>query len=84
MRRGAAAAIDCPTPAPSRRTVYARALHRACVVVGGVPQLAAQIGATEAAVRGWVEGTERPPELFFLAAVEILLLHAEERPGPAS
>lgn len=84
MRPGAAAAIDCPTPAPSRRTVYARTLHRACMVVGGLPELAAKLRATETALRAWIEGVEDPPESFFLAAVEILLLQAEEGRGIAS
>jgi len=84
MRTGASRAADCPTAAPSRRTVYARAFHRACLVLGGVPQLAAQLSAPEAAVRSWIEGIEEPPEASFLAAVEILLLDAQERHGTAS
>ena len=84
MRTGAAAATDCPLGAPSRRTIHARTLHRACVVIGGVAQLAAQLKATEAAVRNWIEGIDEPPESVFLAAVEILLLHAEEGRGVAS
>jgi hypothetical protein len=84
MRSGSAPATDCPTPAPRRRTLYARALHRACEVTGGVAALAAQLKASEAAVRAWIEGAEDPPEAAFLAAVEILLLNAEERRGPAS
>lgn len=84
MRSGTHPASDCPTPAPQRRTIYARTLHRACEVAGGLAALAAHLGASEAATRGWIEGTEDPPERFFLAAVEILLLHAEERRSPAS
>lgn len=84
MRTGAAAATDCPVPAPSRRTIYARTFHRACLVAGGVAQLAAQLQAPEAAVQRWIEGADDPPESFFLAAVEILLLDAEERPGSAN
>jgi DNA-binding transcriptional regulator YdaS (Cro superfamily) len=59
-------------------------LHRACLVLGGAAQLAAQLGASEAAVRSWIEGIDEPPESAFLAAVEILLLNAEERNGTAS
>ena len=84
MRTGASRAADCPTAAPARRTVHARALHRACLVLGGVAQLAAQLGASEAAVRSWIQGIDEPPESAFLAAVEILLLNAEERNGTAS
>jgi hypothetical protein len=78
MRTGATASTDCPSAAPSRRTVAARALHRACLVVGGVAALAAQLKTSEAAVRSWIEGIDEPPESAFLAAVEILLLHVEE------
>lgn len=84
MRTGATAAVDCPTATPSRRTIYARALHRACLIVGGIAPLAAQLKASEAAVRSWMEGIDAPPESAFLAAVEILLLHAEEGRGTAS
>lgn len=78
MRPGTTRSTDCPIPAPSRRTVHARALHRACVVLGSVAALAAQLKASEAAVRSWIEGIDEPPESAFLGAVEILLLHAEE------
>ena len=78
MRTGTAGPTDCPAAAPSRRTVHARALHRACGVVGGVAALAAQLKASEAAVRSWIEGIDEPPESAFLGAVEILLLHAEQ------
>lgn len=78
MRPGTSRSTDCPIPAPSRRTVHARTLHRACVVLGGVAALAAQLKASEAAVRSWIEGIDEPPESAFLGAVEILLLHAEE------
>jgi hypothetical protein len=84
MRTGASAATDCPTAAPSRRMVHARAMHRACVIVGGVAALAAKLKASEAAVRGWIEGIDEPPESTFLGAVEILLLHAEEGRGTVS
>ena len=39
---------------------------------------------SEATVRSWIEGIDEPPESAFLAAVEILLLHAEEGSGTAS
>lgn len=84
MRTGTSRAADCPNAAPARRTVHARTLHRACLVLGGVAQLAAQLRASEVAVRSWVEGIDEPPEATFLAAVEILLLNAEERDGTAS
>ncbi|MGH8742391.1 MAG: hypothetical protein ACREUN_15830 [Burkholderiales bacterium] len=83
MRTGAATA-DCPAAAPSRRTIHARTIHRACLAVGGVAQLAAQLQASETAVRSWLEGIDEPRESVFLAAVEIVLLDAEARPRSAS
>lgn len=84
MRTGATAPADCPIAAASRQTVQARALHRACVVIGGVAALAARLKASEVAVRSWIEGIDEPPESAFLTAVEILLLHVEEGSGAAS
>lgn len=84
MRIGASAAADCPLARPSRETTYARALHRACLLLGGVGQLAAHLEASEHAVRDWLEGREEPPEHVFVAAVEIILLAAENAPGRAS
>lgn len=84
MRPGASAANDCPRATPARESTYARALHLACVILGGVAQLAAHLEATEAAVRSWIEGIDEPPSSAFLAAVEVLLLDAEKRSGLAS
>ncbi len=52
-------------------------MHRACVIVGGVTQLAGQLKVAEAAVHAWLNGVEEPPLDVFLATVEILLLHAD-------
>jgi hypothetical protein len=76
--RVSTAKIDCPVPAPSRQTTYARALHRACLILGGVPQLANHLGVSEAPLRAWLEGRADPPQMVFLAAVEIVLLHLEK------
>ena len=72
------AKIDCPVPPPSRETTQARALHRACLILGGVPQLASHLGVAEAALQTWLEGRDDPPQMVFLAAVEIVLLHLEK------
>ena len=71
-----AAAADCPLAKPSRQSTYARAMHRVCVIVGGVAQLAGHLKVSETAVRAWLNGVEEPPLDIFLASVEILLLHA--------
>ena len=84
MRISTSAAEDCPLARPSRTTTYARTLHRACVLLGGLEHLAAHLKASEYAVRDWLEGREEPPEEIFLAAVEIILLAAENAPGQAS
>ena len=68
---------DCPKPPPARQNTYARALHRACLVLGGVDQLCRHIGVSEASLRAWLEGREDPPQMVFLAAVEIVLLHLD-------
>ena len=79
----AARRVDCPTAPPSRKTTYAKALHRACIVLGGAPELAIRLNVPEPALLSWMEGRDDPPEEVFLAAVEILLLHLEA-PGKAN
>jgi hypothetical protein len=68
---------DCPQPPQSRQTTHARALHRACLILGGADQLSRHLGVSEAALRAWLEGREDPPQMVFLAAVEIVLLHLD-------
>jgi DNA-binding transcriptional regulator YiaG len=72
------AKAECPAAPPSRETTQARALHRACLVLGGAPQLAAHLGVGEATLQAWLEGRDEPPQMVFLAAVEIVLLHLEK------
>jgi hypothetical protein len=69
--------VDCPHPPLARETTAARALHRACLILGGVEQLSRHLGVSELAVRAWLEGHEDPPQMVFLAAVEIVLLHLD-------
>ena len=73
----APANADCPKPPPARQTTYARALHRACLVLGGAEQLSKHLGVSEAALLSWLEGREDPPQMVFLASVEIVLLHLD-------
>lgn len=70
-------AADCPVAPPSRSTVFARTMHRACQILGGVPQLAAHLEVREADVERWLEGEEDPPLEVFLGAVDVVLLHAD-------
>jgi hypothetical protein len=67
-------AADCPQAPGSRQSTYARALHRACLILGGLPRFAAHTGLTQEQLRLWMEGTGEPPEWLFLVAVEIILL----------
>lgn len=78
------AKADCPNPPPSRESTYARALHRACLILGGAEQLSRHLGVSESSVRGWLEGREDPPQMVFLAAVEIVLLHLDNAGGRAN
>jgi DNA-binding transcriptional regulator YiaG len=78
--RLATAKVECPSAPASRETTQARTLHRACLILGGLPQLAAHLGVSEATLQGWLEGRDEPPQMVFLAAVEIVLLHLE-KPG---
>jgi len=81
--RLAAAKADCPAAPASRETTQARTLHRACLILGGLPQLAAHFGVAEATLQAWLEGRDEPPQMVFLAAVEIVLLHLE-KPGASN
>jgi hypothetical protein len=78
VRETAGAAKDCPLAPPEHASVYARTLHRACLIVGGIRQLAERLEVPEADVRRWLKGEDIPPEEVFVAAVEIVLLYAAE------
>lgn len=83
MRDNTAAARNCPLAPPRTATVYARTLHRACLVLGGLQQLAQHLEVPEESVRRWLLGEQEPPERVFLASVEIILLHASGK-GPTN
>ena len=72
------ASIDCPSPPRSRDTTYARTLHRACLILGGVEGLAKHLGVADASLRKWLEAREEPPQMVFLAAIEIILLYLDK------
>ena len=76
--RLATAKVECPTAPPSRETTQARTLHRACLILGGAAQLAAHLGVPEPTLQAWLEGQEDVPQMVFLAAVEIVLLHVDQ------
>jgi hypothetical protein len=68
---------DCPVAPPSRSTVFARTLHRACEILGGIQQLAVHLKVPAEDLQRWMEGHAEPPLDLFLAAVDVVLLHAE-------
>lgn len=74
---------DCPLTPEAQRSTYARTLHRACVIIGGMAGLASHLGIAEADLQRWVQGAEEPPFEVFVAAVEVVLLHLDA-PGIAN
>jgi hypothetical protein len=83
MGEPTAAARDCPLAPPEHASVQSRALHRACLIVGGVDLLAQRLSVSVEALKGWLKGDDLPPERVFLACVEIILLYASGRGHPS-
>lgn len=73
--------VDCPPLPSTRLTVYARTLHRACELLGGLDALSTELGVPAASLTRWIGGLEKPPMEVFLAAVDIVLLGAEQNGG---
>jgi hypothetical protein len=72
--------MNCPLMPPEQATVYAKALHRACLIVGGIEQLATRLRVPRDLLERWIRGENEPPQEIFLDAVEIILLYAAQ-PG---
>ena len=72
---------DCPPLPKAKATVYARTLHRACEVLGGVDPASRHLEVAPAALRRWIDGAEQPPLEVFLKAVEVVLLAVEPGAG---
>lgn len=64
---------DCPMAPPPRVTVYTRALHRACQILGGVEQLAEHLKVSRTMLHRWLDGEDIPPASVFLKAVDLVL-----------
>jgi len=58
--------------APSRNSVYARALTRAAEILGSVEALSAHLGTSQAQVVLWMNGHQAPPQHIFLRVVDVL------------
>jgi transcriptional regulator with XRE-family HTH domain len=68
----------CPSAAKNSH-VYVRALHDACVALGGEHKLAEYLGVEVTLINDWLNGVRRPPDAVFLRCAD--LLHAR-RYGP--
>jgi hypothetical protein len=77
----AAERVDCPPLSKSRVTVYARTLHRACEMLGGLDALSRHLGVPAATLARWIGGGEPPPLEVFLKAVDVVLLGVEPGDG---
>jgi hypothetical protein len=64
---------NCPLAPPPRVTVYTRALHRACQILGGVEHLAAYLKVSRTMLHRWLDGEDVPPPSVFLKAVDLVL-----------
>jgi hypothetical protein len=72
---------DCPPLSSSKVTVYARTLHRACEVLGGLDATSRHLGVPAAALTRWIGGVEDPPLDVFLKAVDVVLLGVDKSAG---
>ena len=62
-----------PVPVDAARlSIHARTMLAAADVAGGIEALADFLQAPRPELLTWMTGAERPPEKYFLAAVEIL------------
>jgi hypothetical protein len=83
MQDRTSTAKGCPLAPAANASVYARTMHRACLVLGGVDRLADHLGVPSLLLQLWLRGEDKPADAAFLACVEIVLLQADGR-GPAN
>jgi hypothetical protein len=76
-------ATDCGGAPVSRATVYSRTLQRACEVLGGVRPLATHLRVDPGDLARWIDARGEPPLEVFLAAVDVVVLHADRSRGRA-
>lgn len=74
--------IECPLKPPPTASIQARALHRACLIVGGLDRLAVTLRRQPAEVQEWIRGDVEVPEDAFHTAVEIVLLYSAKHGEP--
>lgn len=63
----------CPQADAGRTTLYSRALHHACVRLGGIHQFAVYIDVPEWRLEAWLQGREEVPMEVFLRAVDVIV-----------
>ena len=83
LERPSLIATECGGAPPSRATVYSRTLQRACEVLGGLDALARHLRVAPADLARWIDARGQPPLDVFLAAVDVVLLHADRSRGSA-
>jgi hypothetical protein len=54
-------------------TIESRTLRRASEILGGPTRLARHLQVPLDTVTAWLEGVERPPNVYFLRAVDVVL-----------
>lgn len=74
-------AAACGGAPPSRANVYSRTLQRACEILGGPKALAEHLKVKQPDLARWIDAQALPPMDVFLAAVDVVLLHAERSRG---
>jgi hypothetical protein len=82
MARQATPSGECPFAPPEHASVYAKSLHRACLILGGMDALARQLQVPRELLERWIRGEGEPTQRVFHECVEIILLYLAKA-GPA-
>jgi DNA-binding transcriptional regulator YiaG len=61
-------------------SVQTRTLRRAADTLGGVGELAARLNTSDEDVRRWIQGMDRPPQVAFLKALDIVARGSGRQP----
>ncbi len=69
---------DCPQAPGFKASLSTLILHEACQTVGGVDELAAQLGVTTRRLQQWLDGADEVPRDVYQACIDIVLLHDDE------
>lgn len=69
---------DCPLAPSEQASVYAKSLHRACLILGGMEALEKKLEVPREMLERWIRGHGEPPMRVFHLAVEIILLFVSQ------